>query len=223
LGEALIKEVYEVLRAAPTWSETLFIITYDEHGGYYDHVSPPSRVPAPPISKSYPDKFDFTRLGVRIPTLAISPWVPKGLVVGKANGPFPGSEYDTTSILATMRKLFNFSAPLTVRDAWSGSFEHILSEPAPRSDCPLRLPDVPISLGRSHALKEAALPLNDLQKDIVMSFRRLRGMDAEMCQAEKLPTLQGEASEWIAVVVKEVMEGKHILADRIVTPSASTV
>ena len=46
MGEALLKEVYEDLRAAPTWNKTLFIITYDEHGGYYDHVPPPMNVPA---------------------------------------------------------------------------------------------------------------------------------------------------------------------------------
>ena len=40
-GERLMKNVYEALRNGPLWNETLYIITYDEHGGYYDHVSPP--------------------------------------------------------------------------------------------------------------------------------------------------------------------------------------
>jgi len=40
-GEKLIKKVYEALRAGPKWEETLFLITYDEHGGFYDHVVPP--------------------------------------------------------------------------------------------------------------------------------------------------------------------------------------
>ena len=43
LGEKLIKKVYEALRAGPKWEETLFLITYDEHGGFYDHVVPPHR------------------------------------------------------------------------------------------------------------------------------------------------------------------------------------
>ena len=42
-GEKLIKKVYEALRAGPKWEETLFLITYDEHGGFYDHVVPPHR------------------------------------------------------------------------------------------------------------------------------------------------------------------------------------
>merc|ERR1719445_1416000 len=54
LGEALFKEIYEALRAGPKWNETLFIITYDEHGGFYDHVPTPLNVPAPDDSKSFP-------------------------------------------------------------------------------------------------------------------------------------------------------------------------
>jgi phospholipase C len=42
-GEKLIKKVYEALRASPQWEETLFLITYDEHGGFYDHVAPPDQ------------------------------------------------------------------------------------------------------------------------------------------------------------------------------------
>ena len=80
LGEALIKEVYEALRSGPKWNETLLVITYDEHGGFYDHVAPPMGVPAPDASKSFPDEFDFTRLGLRIPVLAISPWLPRGMM-----------------------------------------------------------------------------------------------------------------------------------------------
>ncbi len=42
-GEKLIKKVYEALRASPLWEQTLFLITYDEHGGFYDHVAPPDQ------------------------------------------------------------------------------------------------------------------------------------------------------------------------------------
>jgi phospholipase C len=81
LGERYYKDIYEALRASPAWNETLYIVTYDEHSGFYDHVPPPLNVPPPGDNEtSYPDKFDFTRLGVRIPTLLISPWLPKGLV-----------------------------------------------------------------------------------------------------------------------------------------------
>ena len=83
----MIKEVYEALRAGPKWNETLFMITYDEHGGFYDHVAPPSQGVPAPDNMMAANGFKFDRLGVRIPTLAISPWVKKGRVVHDA---FPG-------------------------------------------------------------------------------------------------------------------------------------
>eukprot|EP00759_Apiculatamorpha_spiralis_P043167 PhF_6_TR40750/c0_g1_i2/m.61367/K01114/plc; phospholipase C len=81
LGEAFYKDIYEALRSSPQWNETLMVITYDEHGGFYDHVPPPMGVPPPNGHPSYPDKgFQFDRLGIRLPTLLISPWLPKGYV-----------------------------------------------------------------------------------------------------------------------------------------------
>ena len=47
LGENLIKDIYEPLRASPLWNETAFIITYDEHGGFFDHVALPENIPSP--------------------------------------------------------------------------------------------------------------------------------------------------------------------------------
>jgi phospholipase C len=82
LGDKLIKDVYESLRASPVWNKTAFIITYDEHGGFFDHVSPhPDPVPSPDGINCTEDPFDFTRIGVRVPTIVISPWVKKGAVI----------------------------------------------------------------------------------------------------------------------------------------------
>lgn len=79
-GQVLIKEVYETLRASPQWNEILLLITYDEHGGFYDHVPTPLNVPSPDglEGSAPPYSFDFTRLGVRVPTLLISPWIEAG-------------------------------------------------------------------------------------------------------------------------------------------------
>ena len=54
-GEALQKAVYEAVRAGPAWNATLFVLTYDEHGGFFDHVPPPSGAPRPDNYASYPD------------------------------------------------------------------------------------------------------------------------------------------------------------------------
>jgi len=213
LGEALMKEVYEDLRASPKWNSTLFVITYDEHGGFYDHVPPPMNVPTPDDFPSFPDKnFKFNRLGVRIPTLLISPWIPKGTVISEpldGEKPQENSEFDLTSIISTVRKMFAPSGsdiqPLTRRDAWSATFEDRLTQlSAPRTDCPTTLPDAPKSLGQKDALREAAQPLNDLQVDIVAAYENLRIKTGLEAQGD-LPKFQGEASEWIAKIVDGVL------------------
>ena len=108
-GESLIASVYNAVRGGPGWQNTLLIITYDEHGGCYDHVVPPvATSPGGPA----PDGFDFGYFGVRVPAVIVSPWVPKGSVI-RPHGLTP---FDHTSIIATLAKLFPF-APLTARDA----------------------------------------------------------------------------------------------------------
>ena len=79
-GQKLVKEVYEALRASPQWNETLLVITYDEHGGFYDHVQTPfENVPSPDGNTGpAPYFFRFDRLGVRVPTIMVSPWIKKG-------------------------------------------------------------------------------------------------------------------------------------------------
>lgn len=195
LGEALYKEVYEALRAGPQWNETLFILTFDEHGGFYDHIAPPRPVPPPgdaasaAANRSYPEAwFHFDRGGVRVPTVLASPWLPKGHVESNPppeQQPTPTSAYELTSIMATVRRLFGMNAtaaPLTERDAWAATFEHLfLKLDAPRSDCPLTLPDAPPPShptlpgrpvkGPAHAARlEAAQHVNDLQATILMSL-----------------------------------------------------
>jgi phospholipase C len=143
-GEVFIKGVYETLRASPQWNNTLFILTFDEHGGFGDHVPPPVNVPAGDsltYTETAPDgkiiTFDFTRLGVRVPTVIMSPWVKKGGLEHKGKG--RGGEYTHTSIIAFLAKLWDLDN-LTPRTAWSSTFEHIIQKEA-RDDTPVTLPD----------------------------------------------------------------------------------
>lgn len=80
IGQRFVKEVYEILRKSPQWKEMAILITYDEHGGFYDHVpTPVEGVPNPDgIIGPHPYYFRFDRLGVRVPTFLISPWIDKG-------------------------------------------------------------------------------------------------------------------------------------------------
>eukprot|EP01060_Flectonema_neradi_P021254 TRINITY_DN287_c0_g1_i2.p1 TRINITY_DN287_c0_g1~~TRINITY_DN287_c0_g1_i2.p1 ORF type:complete len:632 (+),score=147.59 TRINITY_DN287_c0_g1_i2:45-1898(+) len=182
-GERYYKDIYEALRSSPLWEETLFIITYDEHGGYYDHVPTPLNVPVPEDGEeSYPDKnFKFDRLGIRLPTLLISPWLPKGGLVSappSAQKPFNNSEYELTSIMATTRKLLGMdSTPLTKRDAWAATFEHVFDTlDSPRTDCPLHLPE-PIPPQKGALEIEAELEPNSLQEHILTVHSHMAGVD----------------------------------------------
>jgi phospholipase C len=134
-GEALIKKVYETIRNSPHWESSLLIITYDEHGGFYDHVPPPAVI-APGDTPTNPENnsfgFDFTRLGVRVPAIVVSPLIPKGSI--------DHTVYDHTSVLATVENLFGL-LPLTNRDKLAHTLTHLLSLPTPRSDAPRTLPE----------------------------------------------------------------------------------
>uniref|UniRef100_A0ACD5ZIP7 Uncharacterized protein n=1 Tax=Avena sativa TaxID=4498 RepID=A0ACD5ZIP7_AVESA len=176
-GQRLVKDVYETLRASPQWNTTLLLVTYDEHGGFYDHVATPvTGVPSPDgLRGPVPFFFKFDRLGVRVPTLMISPWIKKGTVVGRPpNGPTPTSEYEHSSIPATIKKIFNLrSGFLTKRDEWAGTFEHIFTQlDEPRTDCPETLPEVPFV--RTRPAKEHGL-LSDFQRELVELASFLNG------------------------------------------------
>jgi len=146
-GEALYKQVYEGVRASTLWNELALVITYDEHGGFYDHVPPPQdHVPNPDGIKSS-EGFDFDRLGVRIPTVVISPWINKGLLIHQPTGvqaPTPYSQFDATSIIATVNKIFAINPPKTTnRTKWAGTFDDLfLQRTTARTDCPMTLPNI---------------------------------------------------------------------------------
>ena len=89
------------------------------------------------------EPFDFRRLGLRTTAMLISPWVAKGVVFQEPKkGPTPTSQFELTSVAATVKNLFNLSSFLTKRDAWAGSFDELLLD-APRDDCPRTLPEAP--------------------------------------------------------------------------------
>eukprot|EP00004_Rigifila_ramosa_P006374 TRINITY_DN1709_c0_g1_i1.p1 TRINITY_DN1709_c0_g1~~TRINITY_DN1709_c0_g1_i1.p1 ORF type:complete len:488 (+),score=132.93 TRINITY_DN1709_c0_g1_i1:122-1465(+) len=166
MGEQLLKEIYEVLRNGPLWEQTALIISYDEHGGFYDHVpTPHTGVPNPDGKVDEEYNFDFTREGVRVPTVVISPWVDKGTVVHGPAGPTPTSEYEHASFAATLKNLFGLSAPfLTERDAWAGSFHGLFNRTTARTDCPMTLPEPPAI---PQDPRSWTVPLSGLQQELV--------------------------------------------------------
>jgi phospholipase C len=111
-GDKFIASVYDQIRIIPDlWKSTALLIVYDEHGGLYDHVVPPSCTPdgfhAAEAATGVPGlTFDFDRLGIRVPAILVSPYIPRGTVV-------PGTEdaanqriFEHASIPATVTKQF---------------------------------------------------------------------------------------------------------------------
>ena len=133
LGEQLIHDVYYALRNGPQWNQTLLIITYDEHGGCYDHVPPPQGA-VPPDNSVGEFGFDFKRFGVRVPTVLVSPWIRAGTVFRVPPGTMP---LDHTSILKTVERRWQLSA-LTARDAAAQDVGAALTLSDPRTDDPLK-------------------------------------------------------------------------------------
>jgi len=166
-GELLIRDVFDALSTGKNWKNTLLLITYDEHGGNYDHVAPPSTAIPPDGLTGEFDNFDFTRYGVRIPALLISPRIPPGTVFRAKKG-----EIDHTSVLRTIEKRWGLD-PLTERDKAAPDLGDVLTLATPRSDNPLHGVSVPISkaphpasskpteLEKIHADRVSKLPIPD--------------------------------------------------------------
>ncbi|MCU1294392.1 MAG: hypothetical protein JWP08_3242 [Bryobacterales bacterium] len=126
-GEALIADVYNALRAnEELWASTLLVLTYDEHGGFFDHVAPPPTI-AP---DTHTTQFAFNQLGVRVPALLISPWVDPGV--------FPGV-LDHTSLLRYVTEKWNLG-PLGARVPHAASIASAIARSTARSDCPRSIP-----------------------------------------------------------------------------------
>lgn len=143
-GDQFVAEIYNAIRTSPLWEKTLLIITFDEHGGCYDHVPPPLAVPP---SDTVTTPFNFDRYGVRVPAVLVSPYIKEGTILRVVDNdvvPHNGPPYpfDHTSIIATIRKCFKIKNPLTNRDAVAPDLEKVLNLSAPKNNGPLiSLPD----------------------------------------------------------------------------------
>lgn len=199
-GEALIKTVYEAIRKSAHWNKSLLIVTWDEHGGFYDHVAPPSAVApgdAGPGSTYNKHGFTFEQLGVRVPAIVVSPWIPQNRIDHQL--------YDHASIPATLQHLFGMPA-LTNRDADAHDVTPLLSLPAPRTDTPTTLPNpafpvAPLIAQRAlppeNSVNTRSLPgfLNlAMRRDMVMSDPAAQ--PAIVARVQAIQT-RGEAAQYI--------------------------
>jgi phospholipase C len=111
VGERFVARIARAVMTSPNWDHTALFITYDEHGGYYDHVPPPAAVTpddTPPLLGPDDLPGGYDRLGFRVPLVVVSPWAKRGYVSNVVQ--------DHTSILRFIERKWNLGA-MTRRDA----------------------------------------------------------------------------------------------------------
>ncbi|WP_029922007.1 alkaline phosphatase family protein [Nevskia soli] len=159
-GEAFVSQVVQAVMASPKWSRTLLVWTYDEHGGYYDHVPPasvsaPDNIPPMLAATDIPGAYNIT--GMRVPTVVVSPYSKPNAVTNVV--------HDHTSIIATIRAKWNLPA-LTYRDAQAttlADFLDLTSPPAFLKPPKLAAPSTPtFGLGGCDAIPQPIIqPMPD--------------------------------------------------------------
>jgi phospholipase C len=111
VGERFVAQVVNAVMKSPSWKHTALFITYDEHGGYYDHVPPPKAIKpdnTEPLLQPGDVRGGYDRYGFRVPLFVVSPWAKKGYVSRVTQ--------DHTSITAFIERKWNLPA-MTFRDA----------------------------------------------------------------------------------------------------------
>src|SRR5262249_47412821 len=145
------------------WRDSLLVVGYDEHGGFYDRRSPP-RAPSPDGVRSADPPFDFRRLGVRVPTVLISPYIPARARDRTSSPP--------TARPATLNRVVGrgAAASLPERDRRSATFEANLSLGQPRGEA-----DIPhVAAADGVVLDAATLHVETARAIEVVNAMRVR-------------------------------------------------
>lgn len=206
-GEQLIADVYDVLRGNPdVWNKCALVVTYDEHGGFFDHVVPPTAANPKGASAINPDGIDsprpddsfpgpkpifaFDRLGLRVPALIVSPWVGKGIVHKEP--------LQHTSILRTVRDRFNIPESLSQREAAAPSFAAVFDQQTARTDAPSKLPrpaEMPVLTPADHHANPGNQWPTSFQRELIdgtIHATRLSHPDSD--PAPRTPNTEAELS-----------------------------
>lgn len=186
-GEALIASVYNALRInEDLWNSTLLVVLFDEHGGFYDHVTPPAAVPP----DHHQEEYTFDRLGVRVPALLVSPWFDNGVL---------HEVYDHTSLLRYLIDKWQLG-PLGDRAANAKTFASALL-PTRRTDTIRVIPSTPATL--TPATVPPRKPLNDHQSALIAlshALESMAGEDPAVIAARSRQVITGPQSQIDAAV-----------------------
>jgi phospholipase C len=199
-GEAFLARIYDAIRSSSSsggsnWFNTLLMVVFDEHGGTYDHVPLPTANPPDPAGPAGQMGFTFNRLGVRLPAIAISPWISERSVVNDV--------HHHTSVIRTMRERWELGKPFTGRDATAPDLALLLTRDKPREPedwpdvSPQPVPDFDGSLIPLDA------PLSPMARWLVGgSVELARGLDRSVPEIPNLDDLTG--AEGLAIVHESV-------------------
>jgi phospholipase C len=199
-GEKLLYTVYDAVRKSPDWDSTMLIVLFDEHGGCYDHVTPPTSKNCAfaispdgiviPQTQSGGSGFKFDRLGVRVPSIIVSPYTEARTVVNTV--------FDHTSVLSTLVNRFGLpQGRLGLRQVQAPDVSVALNRQAPRQDFPPinPPPDWDPSLEARIATSTRALlharnkPLNHMQRRIVLgAAHRMNVSSGRIYEASQVNT-----------------------------------
>jgi phospholipase C len=216
-ADRLLADVYAALRGGPQWAQSLLIVTFDEHGGYFDHVDPPGAVnpdginsPAPGDTASFAPPFAFDRLGLRVPTILASPYLAKGAVCSLP--------LQHTSVLVTVRELLGVSGSLTRRDAAAASFSGLFL-PAPRSDAPSVLVTPAAEVQAPFDATQAAP--DDLMSEMALGWRQATGTLPGAPAVAVQPTSQDEVHRFLRSQIQAFLDHRARSARRARRPPRS--
>ena len=163
LAQLLISDVVDTLANSPQWERCLLLVIYDEHGGFYDHVAPPTTTDNRP---------EFRQLGFRVPAFAVGPYVRRGCAVNTV--------FDHVSILATLSRRFGIE-PFNDRHASAPDVSSCIDPALVKNatpQAPAELPAVAVSMDnlQRHQLRpeEQHHEMVDILKDLGVYQRMLR-------------------------------------------------
>jgi phospholipase C len=162
-------EVYDALLRSPNWNDTLLVITYDEHGGFYDHVPPPE---LPTTDEARPE---FTTYGVRVPALIVGPRVRREVLHAPAPADADGAQYDHATLIKTILQAFARN-PTTAIARMPGRVQRapdladvLLDEPRTDVDDPRNARDLMDTWRQEARRRRMALPADQVEGEATAS------------------------------------------------------
>ena len=190
-GERFIKATYEAIRNSPLWPSSLLIVTWDEHGGFYDHYPPPAVKPTGSTGRTH--GFTFAQLGPRVAAIVVSPLIPRNLIEHR--------QLDHCAIPATAELVFNLKSGLTSRAGMGVNLLASLS--TPRGDAPTKLPEAAVvaAMSRRRSLSEAvprrpnALVADDRHGNVAALIRSALAQHLKVAPPSDRPAILARAKQ----------------------------